>query len=166
MKDVYLGIGGNADHTEQVMRLVLKSIAEIDGVYDVVVSSFYDTTPVSDIVQPDYINAVCKLTTSMQAHALQKHLQSIEVSFGKTPKPKNAPRIIDIDILFFGTEKHEEPDLQIPHPRWHERLFVLVPLLELTKSITLPNLEQVNLNLSVETFTNPNHEKVICRKSP
>src|SRR5205814_6337226 len=102
------------------------------------VSKLYLTSPVSEIPQPHYTNAACVFQTSLSAHQLFPALQTIEQKHGKTPKAKNAPRVIDIDLLFFGHESYQEEHLQIPHPRWRERLFVLVPLVDLTDHISLP----------------------------
>lgn len=135
---VYLGLGGNIGDTSSIFNHTLSLISDLPGVKNLEASSFYKTAPVSDIPQPDYLNAVCRFKTRLNARQLLGLLQTIEKSQGKFPKPKNVPRIIDIDILFFGTESHASPDLEIPHPRWSERLFVVVPLLDLTSSIAIP----------------------------
>lgn len=135
---VYLGLGGNIGDSLAVLTNTLSLISHLPGVTDLEVSSFYKTAPVSDIPQPDYLNAVCRFKTDLNARQLLGPLQAIEKSQGKFPKPKNVPRILDIDILFFGTESHAAPDLEIPHPRWQERLFVVIPLLDLTTTITIP----------------------------
>lgn len=135
---VYLGIGGNIGDTLSVLKHTLALISSLPGLKDFEVSSFYKTAPVSDIPQPDYLNAACRFKTELNARQLMGLLQAIEKSQGKFPKPKNVPRIVDIDILFFGIESHAAPDLEIPHPRWSERLFVVIPLLDLTSSIAIP----------------------------
>lgn len=137
MSLVYLGLGGNIGDSCAILQSGIAKISSIEGVSDVITSSFYQTTPVSDLEQPDYINAVCRCKTTLSPQDLFAHLQEIERSLGKSPKPKNAPRIIDIDLLFFGTEPFNGHGLKIPHPRWQERLFVLIPLLELTENIMI-----------------------------
>lgn len=140
-ESVYLGLGGNIGDRMSLLRQALALIAAIPEVQNLEVSSFYETEPVSDIPQSNYLNAVCRLTTRLKAHQLLASLQEIERVLGKVPKPKNVPRVIDIDILFFGREGHKTHDLEIPHPRWRERLFVIVPLLDLTKTIVVPSFE-------------------------
>jgi 2-amino-4-hydroxy-6-hydroxymethyldihydropteridine diphosphokinase len=136
---IYLGLGGNIGDTAGAINSCLQEISSLPQVYNVRASKFYITSPVSDIPQPDYINAACSLQTTLSAHELFEALQVIERKHGKEPKAKNAARVIDIDLLFFGQEIHQEEDLQIPHPRWRDRLFVLVPLADLTDHIALPS---------------------------
>jgi len=143
-KTVYLSLGGNLGDREGTLQQALAKIAQIPDVKDLEVSQSYETSPISDIPQSDFINLVCSLRTTLSAFELLSYLQKIETKLGKTPKPKDAPRTIDIDILFFGTDLHEKNkqndhiDLEIPHPRWKQRLFVIVPLLDLTKAVTVP----------------------------
>jgi 2-amino-4-hydroxy-6-hydroxymethyldihydropteridine diphosphokinase len=113
----------------------VQRIGALSGVTDLTVSQFYYTSPVSSIPQEYYINAVCSFYTTYTASELFSHLQAVETELGKVPKAKEAPRVIDLDLLFFGDEIHSDPELQIPHPRWQERLFVLIPLLNLIQEI-------------------------------
>src|SRR5690606_9206171 len=96
-------------------------------------SKFYITAAVSDIPQKDFLNAVCRFLTSLGPIEIFKELEKIEILLGKIPKDKNAPRIIDLDLLFYGNKVFYDPilNLTIPHPRWKERSFVLEPLAEL-----------------------------------
>jgi 2-amino-4-hydroxy-6-hydroxymethyldihydropteridine diphosphokinase len=144
LTEVYVALGGNLGQPHITLPKALQLIAEIPGVHNLTASHFYKTTPVSSIPQPDYLNAVCRFLTLLSARELLHHLQHIEHILGKKPKSKNAPRIIDLDILFFGPEIHEDPDLQIPHPHWKERLFVLVPLSDLTTDIVIPDRHSPN----------------------
>lgn len=138
-KIVYLGLGGNIGDRLTSLKDALELIAAIPSVTQLEVSPFYETSPVSDIPQADYLNAVCRFKTTLEARDLLVVLQAIEKAGGKIPKPKNVPRVIDIDMLFFGQEFHQTPDLEIPHPRWQERLFVVAPLADLTTTITVPH---------------------------
>lgn len=162
--DVYLGLGGNIGDTPSVLRSALRHIAALSGLSDFKVSRFYQTTPVSDAPQAPYVNAVCCFKTTLGAYALLAQLQKIEALHGKLPKPKNAPRPIDIDILFFGLEQYAGPELEIPHPRWRERLFVIKPLSDLKTTITVPDkhnangLESVELVEFMRIFPNIHHE--------
>lgn len=165
MTEVYVALGGNIGDPKKTLQHALKLISEIDHVQLTAVSRFYLTTPVSDIPQPSYVNAVCKCETSLSAADFFQELQQIETFLGKTSKAKNAPRSIDLDILFFGTEKYHTPTLEIPHPRWKERLFVLKPLSELTTEIFIPTKEgsghdRINLIQYLQTFRNPHQEVV------
>jgi 2-amino-4-hydroxy-6-hydroxymethyldihydropteridine diphosphokinase len=134
-KDVYLSLGGNIGDRQGTLQRALMRIESLPEVREMRVSSFYETSPVGGIPQADYLNVVCYFKTGMDVRSLLRNLQTIEKSLGKGPKPKNHPRIIDIDILFYGNESFQEDDLEIPHPRWRERLFVIVPLLDLTDAI-------------------------------
>ncbi|HEV8051094.1 MAG TPA: 2-amino-4-hydroxy-6-hydroxymethyldihydropteridine diphosphokinase [Parachlamydiaceae bacterium] len=169
---VYLGLGGNIGDSLSVLQHTLSLLTDLPDIQAVEASSFYVTTPVSDIPQADYLNAVCRFKTSLNIRQLLVLLQEIEKSQGKVSKPTNAPRIIDIDILFFGTESHSAPDLEIPHPRWHERLFVVIPLLDLAKTIAIPanghgvqivDLIKLKDSLLSKTAVQDNKEK-ICIK--
>lgn len=121
-----------------MLQQALDQIAALPEMKEFKVSFFYETSPVSDIPQSDYLNAVCCFKTGLNPQSLFAALKDIEISLGKETKPKNAPRVIDIDLLFFGFESYQEEDLEIPHPRWQERLFVIVPLLDLISAITVP----------------------------
>lgn len=162
--DAYLGLGGNIGQSLSILQEALTKIAGLNGIYDVIVSRFYKTKPVSDIPQPDFINAVCKFKTSLSADELLKNLQQIEKSLGKTQKAKNAPRVIDLDCLFFGNEQHQTETLTIPHPHWQDRLFVLVPLLDLVSELDVPTengLSRINLKERLKNFNNHNNEIVM-----
>jgi 2-amino-4-hydroxy-6-hydroxymethyldihydropteridine diphosphokinase len=150
MKKVFLGLGGNLGDSQKILDQAVQEIKKICS--DVVCSQYYVTAPVSPEPQPDYLNAVCKLNTNMSALELLKKLQNIEKKLGKIPKPKTAPRKIDIDILLFGTEKHNTTELEVPHPRWHERLFVLEPLLDLIEEVTLPCGKIINIRAQFNKF--------------
>jgi 2-amino-4-hydroxy-6-hydroxymethyldihydropteridine diphosphokinase len=132
---VYLGLGGNLGNVDQTFYQALKQLALIPGNDVAVISNFYQTQPVSDLPQPPYLNAVCRFRTSLLPHELLYQLQGIQRHSGQLPKPKNAPRKIDLDILFYGNQVIETLDLEVPHPRWRERLFVLVPLADLIEII-------------------------------
>ena len=105
------------------------------------------------------------MNTTLSPHKLLKILQEIERIMGKVPKSKNAPRILDIDILFYGQETHNDPDLTIPHPSWQERLFVLMPLKDLVKTLYVPSEKagaglRLDLQDYIKNFSNPFHEDV------
>lgn len=148
----YIGLGGNSNNTYYLFNQALHQMSSL-ALAAPVCSRFYRTAPISPIPQPDYINAVCSFETTYSPHQLLYALQSIETKLGKVPKPKEAERPIDLDILFYGNKTIFEPELQIPHPRWSERLFVLIPLNELISEIKIglqliplmPLIEKLNL---------------------
>lgn len=162
---VYLGLGSNiGDSKSQILRAI-DAIGTIHGVSSVRASSLYQTTPVSSLPQRDFLNAACVLSTSLSPEELYDALHRIEVLLGKVPKEKNAPRPIDIDILFFGTHFYNTPELTIPHPHWRTRLFVLKPLSELTDRISVPldahgACEMLDLHEYLTAFANPHQERV------
>jgi 2-amino-4-hydroxy-6-hydroxymethyldihydropteridine diphosphokinase len=168
LTEVFLGLGGNIGDTRVVLGKAVKAISTIPGISELHVSRFYQTSPVSDIPQNAYINAACRLRTNLSAKKMLLALQKVELSMGKLPKAKNAPRILDIDILFFGQETHSDWELIIPHPRWSKRLFVLIPLLDLTEYLLIPPTKSgegssmLNLKNLIDNFSNQNNEKVIC----
>ncbi len=163
LTEVFVGLGGNIGDSASILQEALKFIGELPGVFELKSSRFYVTTPVSDIPQSNYINAVCSFKTMFCARELLDSLQSIERKLGKKPKLKNAPRVIDLDILFFGEERHLAPDLEIPHPRWQERMFVLVPLFDLVPSISIPmegGMVRMDIHSLLQSFKNLNNESV------
>jgi 2-amino-4-hydroxy-6-hydroxymethyldihydropteridine diphosphokinase len=161
---VYIGLGGNIGDPITTFDNVIERLSLASEITDLRSSPFYSTSPVSDIPQDDYLNAVCVFKTSFTAETLQFFLANIERKLGKLPKEKDAPRIIDIDILFYGSKQINLPDLEIPHPRWKERLFVLRPLADLTDHISLENetgqIECIDLKESLKNFMNRHNEIV------
>jgi 2-amino-4-hydroxy-6-hydroxymethyldihydropteridine diphosphokinase len=137
---VYLSLGSNIGNRVFNLQQAIQKITAIPNTQEHAVSRFYETSPISNIPQNDYLNAACRFKTTMFPLELLQKIQTIEFLLGKTSSTiKNAPRKIDIDILFFGSKvyRNEQPFLEIPHPRWKERLFVIIPCLDLTQTITL-----------------------------
>lgn len=132
---VYLGLGSNLGHSKTILQKACQSINELPNTTAFQFSSIYRTSPISSIPQRDYLNLACSLTTTLDPFTLFRYLEQIEQSLGKIPKPKEAPRKIDIDILYFGNRILHSEKLIIPHPKIKERLFVLQPLLELTNHL-------------------------------
>lgn len=159
---VYVALGGNIGDTQSILTQALQQISALPNVQHLECSRFYRTPPVSPIPQASYINAVCRFQTSLSAKELLHALQRIETALGKVPKAKEAPRCIDLDILFFGAELHRDAELVIPHPRWRERLFVLLPLLDLTTTIELNDGED-NLDIAslLKGFSKIDRSKIV-----
>lgn len=131
----YVGLGGNLGDVENNFKTALALLNSLPEVCLLEVSSFYRNPAISPIPQPDFLNGVCCFEWSKDPFSLFKALQQIQRILGQKPKPKEAPRLIDLDLLFFGKEEIQTLELEVPHPRWQERLFVLIPLAELTATI-------------------------------
>ena len=135
MTVAYVGIGSNLDDPR---AQVLKALAELDALPHTRVvkkSSLYRTAPLGYAEQPDFINAVARLETGLPAERLLDALQEIETRHGRKRSFSNAPRSLDLDILLFGDLVLRTSSLEIPHPRMHERAFVLKPLLEISPEL-------------------------------
>lgn len=151
LPDIYVGIGSNlADPIEKVTE-ALCLLEALPAISEFAASPLYLTSPVSDLPQPDFVNAVCRFKTTLTPVELFAELQKIERHMGQSPKPKNAPRLIDLDILFFGQASFQTEQLEIPHPRWKERLFVLRPLADLTPYVPGTDIPLLDL-LSQPSF--------------
>jgi 2-amino-4-hydroxy-6-hydroxymethyldihydropteridine diphosphokinase len=133
----YVGIGSNL---KDPRAQVLQAFNELDGLPHTRVvkkSSLYRSAPIGHAAQPDFINAVAQLETGLPAERLLAELQEIEARHGRERSFANAPRTLDLDILLFGNATIQTPSLTIPHPRMHERAFVLKPLLEIAPQLPL-----------------------------
>ena len=136
-KIVYLSLGSNLGDREANLRTAIAKLTEIGAV--AAVSSFYETEPVDVTGQPWFLNCAVKLDTEKMPRQLIAAILAIEQSMGRQRKPQQkAPRTIDIDILLFGSSVIELPALTIPHPRLHERRFVLEPLGEIAPDARHP----------------------------
>lgn len=124
-----IGVGANLGDAQNNVRRALKELQTLGDV--VGVSSLYRTTPWGVAGQPDYVNAAALLDTALAAEELLRSLKAIETRLGRTPAERWAARVIDLDILIYGSETVERPELLVPHPRMLERAFVLVPLAEI-----------------------------------
>jgi 2-amino-4-hydroxy-6-hydroxymethyldihydropteridine diphosphokinase len=129
----YVGLGANLGDRERTLRLAIESLASHPLVEVLAVSSFHETDPVGPVTdQPRFLNGAVALETSLSARSLLALLLEIEAAHGRTREgPLGGPRTLDLDLLLYGDERIDEPGLQVPHPRLHERPFVLVPLAEL-----------------------------------
>ena len=162
--DVFLCLGGNIGDTKKVLTRGLDEISENKDIELIKTSMFYKTSPVSDIPQRYYINCACHIKTCLNAKNLLKTLQKTEKNLGKTPKDKQNPRIIDIDIIFFGNKRIMTKELIIPHKEWKNRLFVLKPLSDLQNLFLVPDannkLIYFDIHEYLKNFENTNNEKV------
>lgn len=138
MRIAYLGLGSNLRDREGNLRHALALLSRKVNIDEV--SSIYETEPIGYKEQPLFLNMVCRISTDLPPEQLSHDLKDIETRMGRLPSFPNAPRIIDIDILFYGNRIMETQTLTIPHPRLHERAFVLVPLAEIAPDLAHPKL--------------------------
>lgn len=130
MTTVYLALGSNLGDRLAFLNDAIDRLAH-EGIETVRRSSVIETAPAYVLDQPDFLNMVVEARTAFFATDLLKRTQSVERAMGRTKTVEKGPRIIDIDILYFGDLQLRTPHLTIPHPLIHERPFVLVPLAEL-----------------------------------
>jgi 2-amino-4-hydroxy-6-hydroxymethyldihydropteridine diphosphokinase len=136
----YVGLGSNLGDREALLVGARAALAATPGVSVVAASRLYETEPVGP-PQGRYLNAVIALDTTLAAQALLKRLLELEQAAGRRRGPeRNAPRTLDLDLLLFGEACIETPGLSLPHPRLHERAFVLVPLAEIAADLVHPLL--------------------------
>jgi 2-amino-4-hydroxy-6-hydroxymethyldihydropteridine diphosphokinase len=136
----YVGLGSNLGDREAFLVGARAALAATPGVSVVAASRLYETEPVGP-PQGRYLNAVIALDTTLAAQALLKRLLELEQAAGRRRGPeRNAPRTLDLDLLLFGEACIETPGLSLPHPRLHERAFVLVPLAEIAADLVHPLL--------------------------
>ncbi|MBI4633936.1 MAG: 2-amino-4-hydroxy-6-hydroxymethyldihydropteridine diphosphokinase [Deltaproteobacteria bacterium] len=134
----FVGIGSNRESPADRCREAIRRIAEIGGVNVLRRSSLYRTEPVGFSDQEWFINAVVEIRTILPAHELLACLRHVEDDMGRLRGTKWGPRVIDLDILFYGQEVIREEDMVIPHPELHKRRFVLVPLNEIASWMIHP----------------------------
>jgi 2-amino-4-hydroxy-6-hydroxymethyldihydropteridine diphosphokinase len=135
----YVGLGANLGDRSAMLRAALEQLAAEPGVSVVAVSSVRETDPVGLVDQPRFLNAVAALDTELSPGELLDRLLGIERRLGRTREgPRFGPRTIDLDLLLYGDEQLDEPGLEVPHPRLHERLFALEPLFELDSRLVVP----------------------------
>jgi 2-amino-4-hydroxy-6-hydroxymethyldihydropteridine diphosphokinase len=132
----YLGLGSNLGDRQLNLVKTIELLAQWVQIEQL--SSLYETKPLGYREQPRFLNAVCQLTTALTPEELLALAKHVEAALGRMPSFPNAPRPIDIDILFYGNRVINSPQLTIPHPRLEERAFVLVPLAEIAPDLAHP----------------------------
>ena len=138
MSLAYVGVGSNLDGPQRQVAQALGELEGIPGTRVVKRSSLYRSAPVGYTAQPEFVNAVAALDTTLDPEALLGELQAIEARHGRSRSFPNAPRSLDLDLLLYGEAEQRSARLTLPHPRMHERAFVLKPLLELEPGIAIP----------------------------
>jgi 2-amino-4-hydroxy-6-hydroxymethyldihydropteridine diphosphokinase len=133
----YIGLGANLGHARATLALALEAIARLPGTRLVRSSPVYRSAPIASS-GPDYLNAVAQVETTLAPQALLAQLQAIELAHGRERPYRNAPRTLDLDLLLHGAVVLASPTLTLPHPRLHERAFVLRPLADLAPDLVVP----------------------------
>jgi len=134
----YVGLGANIGEPRRQIETAIEEIRKLPDTQLNLASSVYRSAPLGYANQPDFLNAAVQLETTLPPDALLGHLQAIEKRHGRERPFPGAPRTLDLDLLLYGEQILVTPALTVPHPRMHERAFVLQPLLELDPAISVP----------------------------
>ena len=134
----FVALGANLGDPAATVTAAIAALRRLPQAGFVAASSLYRTAPVGLKHQPDFVNAVVELLAHSSAPDLLQSLFSIEADFGRQRSVKNAPRTLDLDLLLYGDAVSTDPHLTLPHPRLHERAFVLAPLAEIAPHLSVP----------------------------
>src|SRR3954464_7158770 len=140
MVKAFVGLGSNLGEREVTLRAAIGRLRGLPDVEVIRVSSFRDTEPVGPVDQPRFLNGAVELETGLSARALLGRLLELERAFGRDRHgaPPLGPRPLALDLPLYGDQQIDEPGLEVPHPRLHERRFALEPLAELRPSLEVP----------------------------
>jgi len=144
----FVGLGANLGRPEGQIRGAFTALETIPETRLLAASSLYRSAPVGVGEQPDFINAVAAIDTRLSARALLDELLGIEARFGRRRESPGAPRTLDLDLLLSCDQVINEPGLVVPHPRMHERAFVLAPLAEIASDTVVPGKGPVAMLLA------------------
>lgn len=137
---VFIGLGANLGMCDEHIRQAFEDLDKIPGTHVLARSSLYRTAPLGKLDQPDFINAVVRLSTALPPDELLGQLLLIEQRHGRIRTEKNGPRTLDLDLLLYGDRIDKRRQLTLPHPRMHARAFVLLPLSEIAPECEIPGL--------------------------
>jgi 2-amino-4-hydroxy-6-hydroxymethyldihydropteridine diphosphokinase len=132
--EAFIGLGANLGDARATLARALQDLAQLPATERIGASRVYRSAPL-DAGGPDYLNAVARLSTRLSAPELLVQLQRLEAAAGRERPYRNAPRTLDLDLLLYGTGRIDSERLTVPHPRWRERAFVLLPLRELAPAL-------------------------------
>jgi 2-amino-4-hydroxy-6-hydroxymethyldihydropteridine diphosphokinase len=136
----FVGLGSNLDEPIRQVRAALRRLEAVEATRVVACSSLYRSAPFGPVKQPDFVNAVVAIETSLAPRRLLEALQAIERDIGREIGERWGPRRIDLDLLVYGDDVIDEPGLTVPHPGIAERNFVLLPLGEIAPDLVVPGL--------------------------
>jgi 2-amino-4-hydroxy-6-hydroxymethyldihydropteridine diphosphokinase len=156
----YIGIGSNAGDKVLNCETAISEILKIDRHRLLVRSSFFNTRPIGYTAQDWFVNSVIKIETDLEPIDLYRMLKTIEIRLGRKETFRGGPRVIDLDLLLFDDRRIETEELQVPHPRFHERQFVLIPLAEIDQNLIHPVLKKTAGELLEEIKEDQGVEKI------
>jgi len=136
----YIGLGSNLQDPHGQLRRAFADMEGLPNTHIVAKSSLYCSAPIGLLGQPDFVNAVAKISTALSPHALLEVLLDIERQHGRERSVRNAPRTLDLDVLLYDDVQLHEHGLTIPHPQMHLRAFVLQPLIEIAPDVSIPGV--------------------------
>lgn len=135
----YVGVGANLGDAAHSVLQAMEALRALPQSSMTAHSALFVSAPI-DASGDDFVNAVVRLDTELDAHGLLHALQAIEQDFGRQRPFRNAPRTLDLDLLLYGQDQIASAELTVPHPRMSERAFVLMPLLQLDASVVIPGM--------------------------
>ena len=144
MSKIYIALGSNLEEPSQQIYKAINLIDAIDELSVTHTSSLYKTKPIGKIDQPDFINAAVKVEGEISPENLHTALQDIEKKAGRIRMELNEPRTLDLDILLIDNLIMKTKKLTIPHPRMHQRQFVIVPLFEINQKLNIPGIGSID----------------------
>jgi 2-amino-4-hydroxy-6-hydroxymethyldihydropteridine diphosphokinase len=142
-RTVVLALGSNLGDRLASLQDAVDALCAGPGIHDVAVSPVYETAPVGGPAQPDYLNAVLVAVTTLPAKAVLDRAQRAEKALGRVRAQRWGPRTLDVDVIVYGTEVSDDPVLTLPHPRAHERAFVLAPWHDVDPGAVIPGRGRV-----------------------
>jgi 2-amino-4-hydroxy-6-hydroxymethyldihydropteridine diphosphokinase len=140
MHTAFIALGSNLGDPEGTVRQAIAALAELPHSRIAAASSLYRSAAVGYADQPDFINAVAQISTALAPQALLAALLALEQHYGRERSFRNAPRTLDLDLLLYDAQCIAEPGLTVPHPRMHQRAFVLAPLVEIAPACVIPGM--------------------------
>ena len=140
MHTAFIALGSNLGDPEGKVRQGIAALAELPQSRLAAASSLYRSAAVGYADQPDFINAVAQISTALAPQALLAALLALEQHYGRERSFRNAPRTLDLDLLLYDAQCIAEPGLTVPHPRMHQRAFVLAPLVEIAPACVIPGM--------------------------
>ena len=144
MSKIYIALGSNLDEPSEQIYKAINSIDAVDDLSVTHISSLYKTKPIGKIDQPDFINAAIEIVGDISPENLHTALQDIETQAGRIRMELNEPRTLDLDILLIDDLIMKTKKLTVPHPRMHQRQFVIVPLFEINQKLNIPGIGSID----------------------